>query len=156
MIRDATPSDAPAIAALWNRQIKGTAATFNSVPKTDDDVRASISNCHVFLVACNPTLIGFVAAFPFRGGIGYRHTWEHTVIVDPPSAGTGTGRNLMFQLIERARASGAHSLWAAVSAENPAGAAFHAAIGFEVVATLPEVGRKFDRWMDLTLMRYPL
>jgi phosphinothricin acetyltransferase len=49
-----------------------------------------------------------------------------------------------------------HSLWAGVSAENPAGRAFHNAIGFTEVATLSEVGFKFGRWIDLVLMQKKL
>jgi L-amino acid N-acyltransferase len=32
----------------------------------------------------------------------------------------------------------------------------HERLGFAVVARLPEVARKFDRWLDLVLMQRPL
>jgi phosphinothricin acetyltransferase len=41
---------------------------------------------------------------------------------------------------------------AGISSGNPAGRAFHAAIGYREVAVLPEVGRKFGRWLDLVMM----
>ena len=42
---------------------------------------------------------------------------------------------------------------AGVSSENPGGIAFHDKIGYRHVATLPEVGYKFGRWMDLVVMQ---
>jgi phosphinothricin acetyltransferase len=54
---------------------------------------------------------------------------------------------------DAARAGGIHSLFAGVSAGNPAGMAFHAAVGFAEVARLREVGRKFGRPMDLVPMQ---
>ncbi|MDQ2092881.1 GNAT family N-acetyltransferase [Rhodalgimonas zhirmunskyi] len=155
MIRQALTADAPDIVALWNYFIRNTSVTFNSSEKTREDVEMLIQERGPgFLVADdNGTLAGFATVFQFRGGVGYAHTGEHTVILSPELQGRGHGRALMEALFDVARGQGLHSLFAGVSAENPDGRAFHAALGFSEVARLPEVGRKFGRWMDLILMQ---
>ncbi len=158
MIRPARPEDAAAIAAFWNPFIRDTAVTFNPVEKSPDDIAAMIAERqaagHGFLVADHQgAVVGFASYAQFRGGAGYARTMEHTIILSPAAHGTGLGRALMAALEEHARAAGIHSLIAGVSAENPAGRAFHAAIGYAEIATLPQVGHKFGRWMDLVLMQ---
>lgn len=158
MIRDATPADAAAIAAIWNPVIRNTAATFNSAEKSPAEIAQTITTRqtegHAFLVATKgETLLGFATFSQFRGGIGYARTLEHTIILAPEAAGQGTGSSLMQSLESRARAAGAHSLFAGVSAENPAGLAFHRKIGFAEVARLQQVGYKFGRYMDLVLLQ---
>ncbi|MBU2993903.1 GNAT family N-acetyltransferase [Octadecabacter sp. 1_MG-2023] len=154
IIRPATQNDGAAIAAFWSPQILDTVVTFNSVPKSADDVAEMIAARPCFLVAeVAGEVIGFVTYDQFRGGVGYRHTMEHTIILAPDAKGQGAGRALMLAAMEHARARQVHSLWAGVSGENAAGVAFHAALGFEQVAVLPQVGRKFERWMDLVLMQ---
>ena len=56
-------------------------------------------------------------------------------------------------MIERARTDGAHVMIAAVDGANAESIVFHERLGFEVVARMPEVGRKFDRWLELVLMQ---
>lgn len=153
MIRAATPQDAAAIAAIWNHYIRETTATFLPDEKTEADVRAIIATDVCLVAETGDGIAGFGRYFQFRGGRGYAHTAEHTVLLAQGSAGKGTGRALMAALIAHARAAGKHSLWAGISAENPAAVGFHAALGFEHVARLPEVGFKFGRWIDLILMQ---
>ncbi|KPP85015.1 MAG: phosphinothricin acetyltransferase Pat [Rhodobacteraceae bacterium HLUCCA08] len=154
MIRPAVAGDAGAIAALWNPYIRDSAVTFNSIQKTPEEVAALIAARPVFLIAeADGALAGFASYDQFRGGIGYARTMEHTILLAPGLAGRGLGRALMAALEDHARAAQVHTLWAGVSAENPAGVAFHARIGFERVAVLAQVGWKFGRWIDLVLMR---
>jgi len=158
MIRDATPADAPGIAAIWNPVIRDTAITFNAAEKTDADIAQMITDRqqegHAFLVAeTGQRIAGFATYAQFRGGVGYARTMEHTILLAPDAQGAGLGRALMTALESHARAAGAISLFAGVSAENPAGRAFHARIGFTEVAILQRVGFKFGREMDLILMQ---
>ncbi|WP_177174640.1 GNAT family N-acetyltransferase [Loktanella fryxellensis] len=158
MIRQAAPDDAAALADLWNPVIRDTTITFNPVPKSPDDVARMIADRtaagHGFLVATVATQVaGFATYGQFRGGDGYRHTGEHTVILGPAARGQGVGRAVMEALCAHARTAGMHSLFAGCSAENPGAIAFHTAIGFRPVAVLPQVGRKFDRWIDLHLLQ---
>lgn len=153
MIRPAAAADAPQIAALWNAMIRDTTATFTPDEKTLDQIGAMIAGTDPFLVwAEGYQVLGFARYFQFRGGAGYRHTAEHTILLAPQARGQGGGRALMTAIADHARAAGRHSLIAGVSGENAAGIAFHAACGFQTVATLPEMGWKFGRWLDLVLM----
>ena len=158
IIRSATAADTPRIAAIWNRNIRDTANTFTTAEKTPEglaqDIATGTAEGKAFLVAEDEgQIIGFATYFQFRGGPGYAHTAEHSVMLDEAAQGRGAGRALMVALEDHARGAGMHSLIAGVAGENAAGVAFHAALGYKTIATLPEVGRKFDRWMDLVLMQ---
>lgn len=158
MIRAALAGDAQAIAAIWNRVIRDTLATFTTIEKTVDglagDIKAARAEGKPFLVVEEAgEVVGFATYSPFRGGPGYRFTMEHTVHLADAARGRGLGRALMQALEEHARAAGVHSLWAGISGENPDAVGFHAALGYAQVAQLPEVGHKFGRWMDLVLMQ---
>ena len=154
MIRPATPDDAAAIAEIWNQIIRDTVATFTTAEKSVTDLVQAMQTGQPFFVAeADQQIIGFATYFAFRGGPGYAHTKEHTIQLAPQARGKGVGRGLMDAVETHARDAGVHTIWAGVSGENPDGRAFHAALGYEEIATLPEVGRKFNRWMDLILMR---
>ena len=158
ILRPATAHDAAAVAAIWNPVIRDTAATFTTQEKTAEGLGADFATRaaegKLFLLAEEAgEVLGFATYFQFRSGPGYARTMEHSIILSPAAQGRGVGRALMVALEDHARAGGVHSLWAGVSAENPAGIAFHRSVGFAEVARLPEVGHKFGRWMDLVLMQ---
>ncbi|MBO6898321.1 MAG: N-acetyltransferase [Shimia sp.] len=153
-LRDATSADAGAIAAIWNREIRDGVSTFNTVEKELGALKAAIASDAVYVVAeLDGEVVGFATFGPFRGGPGYVHTMEHTIYLDEAARGKGFGRKLMAALEVAAKARGVHVLVAGVGGENSAGIAFHKAMGFVEVGRMPEVGRKFERWMDLVLLQ---
>lgn len=70
--------------------------------------------------------------------------------------GRGVGPELLRTLIAGASDSGAHVMMACIEATNRRSVALHRRHGFELVGTAREVGTKFGRWLDLTMMSLAL
>lgn len=158
IIRPARGADTPAIAEIWNHNIANTANTFTTALKTPEglaqDIAQRAAEGKAFLVGEEGGRVrGFATYFQFRAGPGYVRTAEHSLMLAAGAQGRGGGRALLAALEDHARAAGMHSLIAGVSAENPAGVAFHAAMGYARIAVLPEVGFKFGRWLDLVVLQ---
>jgi len=154
MIRPARPEDAGAIAAIWNIVIRETTHTFTTTEKAAAPVAAAIAAGTPYWVAGRgDEVLGFATYSQFRGGNGYAHAMEHSVHLAPEAQGKGLGRALMARLEDHAARAGVHVMVAGVSGDNPGGIAFHAALGYVEVGRMPEVGRKWDRWLDLVLMQ---
>ncbi|WP_439124770.1 GNAT family N-acetyltransferase [Marivita sp.] len=158
IIRRARPEDAEPLTLILNDVIANTTITFTSDLKTVDYLRDEIAarGAAFQVVEVDGVAAGYASYFPFRNGPGYARTKEHSIALAAQARGVGAGRALMTALEDVARKDKVHSLWAGVSAENPVWRAFHAAIGFDEIATLSEVGFKFDRWIDLVLMQKKL
>lgn len=158
MIRAATEDDIDQLRSIWNREIRDTLITFNSAEKSVEDLKTLLkqkaTDNQPFLVAEQADeILGFATYGQFRGGVGYRHTAEHSVVLAPNARGQGVGRQLMSAVETHAKENDFHSMWAGVCAENPDAVAFHKRLGYAEIAQLPEVGFKFGRWLDLILMQ---
>ncbi len=55
----------------------------------------------------------------------------------------------MQEIIEAARQNGLHTLIGGIDSTNAGSIALHERLGFRHVGTLPHVGFKFGRWLDL-------
>jgi phosphinothricin acetyltransferase len=160
-VRDAVDDDMTALCDLYNALIPTTTVAWTESMQTLRERRAWFRrqqrNGYPVLVAdVGGSVVGFAAYGSFRGSgkwPGYRHTVEHTIHVHEDYWGRGLGRSLLEALIERARADGVHVMVAAVDGANTESIAFHERLGFGIVARMPEVGRKFDRWLELVLMQ---
>ncbi|MFT3855677.1 MAG: GNAT family N-acetyltransferase [Ilumatobacteraceae bacterium] len=159
-IRPATVDDLPAITELFNALIATTTIGWRDQPADHDEMLAWFTlqthDGNPVLVADDPDVVGYACWSSFRGGArfpGYRHTVEHTIHVAGDRHGQGIGRALLDALIEIARRRGVHVMVAGIDTDNTASIGFHQVLGFTEVARMPEVGRKFDRWLNLVLMQ---
>lgn len=156
-IRLATAEDAPAILAIYNREVTESTSTFDLVGRSLDEQRAWLaarSGAHAAVVATEGgTVLGFGSLSPYRDRPAYRTTVENSVYVDPSFQGRGVGRALLEHLLDTARRHGFHTVIARITDHNAGSIALHEACGFEVVGVEREVGRKFSRWLDVMVMQ---
>jgi phosphinothricin acetyltransferase len=102
------------------------------------------------------TVVGFASYGQFRSWPGYRSTAEHSLHVAAARRRQGIGRGLLEELMDRARRGGLHVLVAGIDAENHRSLRLHRRLGFEEVGRMPEIARKFDRWVELVLLQRTL
>jgi phosphinothricin acetyltransferase len=95
------------------------------------------------------TLLAFGSYGTFRAWPAYKYTVEHSVYVHKDHRGRGLGRVVMQELIAAAQAKGIHAMIGGIDATNAGSIALHERLGFRRVGTLPQVGFKFGRWLDL-------
>jgi phosphinothricin acetyltransferase len=156
-MRPATLADAEAIAEIYNYEVENTTATFDLVPRSVADQRqwlADRSGAFACVVAeVGGEVVGFGALSPYKERAAYRTTVEDSVYVRRDCARRGIGRTMLDHLLETAETGGFHSVMARITSTGDASIALHLALGFTVVGVEREVGRKFGKWLDVTLMQ---
>lgn len=157
IVRAATGNDVPALTALYNDLGVATTASYDLCPVTVDQRLAWLddhmaNNWPVLVADDDGQVAGFAAYGAFREKPGYRFTVEHSVYVDQQYQGCGVGRALMTALIDVAKAQHIHTIVGLVDATNADSIAFHQRLGFFAAGTLPHVGHKFGRWLDVTFL----
>jgi L-amino acid N-acyltransferase YncA len=156
-LRSATKDDAPAIVELLNHYIATTTSTFLIEPQTIAERMAWFEehpDKHpIVAVEGEGKLIGWGALSAYNPRPGYRHTAEVSVYLHPDFHRHGIGRALLQELISRARTIGYHVLVANCCTESTASIALHESLAFTRVGTFREIGRKFDRWLDVAVLQ---
>jgi L-amino acid N-acyltransferase len=160
-IRDAGPGELPALLEIYNEAVANTTASWDYEPWTPvqhaDWYAHKAEEGFPLLVAVEAgEVVGYATYSEFREKIGYHTTREHSVYLAPGARGRGIGRLLMGRLIELARGNDIHVLIGALSADNQASLRLHEALGFVEVGRLPQIGRKFGRWLDLVYVQLVL
>lgn len=156
-ILPATIHDAAAIAAIYNHAVLNTTATFDTEPKTPADREAWLAHHalrpqHPVIVAeIDGAVAGWGSFSSWSDRCSYASTVEMSVYIDPAYHRRGIGRALAERLLELAPAIGVHYILGRICTENTASIALTESLGFASIGVMHEVGRKFDRWLDVAM-----
>lgn len=154
LLRDATPDDADAIVAIYNHFIDNSIISFEETPVAAADMRQRIADVHAaglpwLVVEVDGRVEGYAYATKWRVRPAYRFAVESSVYLALDSAGQGLGAALYAALTARLRDAGVHVVIGGIALPNAASVALHEKMGYVKVAHFSEVGRKFDRWIDV-------
>jgi L-amino acid N-acyltransferase len=171
-IRLATAADLPAINAIYNHYVPISTTTYDYEPMPMEERQrwfARHDAIHPVTVAYRvdedlpsspapspqpptPTIVGWGSLHTFRQKPGYRLTVENSVYVHPDFQRAGIGSAILLDQIARARTLGLRAIVAGIDAEQTASLALHYKHGFREVGRFGQIGRKFDRWLDVIFM----
>src|SRR5437870_63573 len=107
LTRSAAVGDAEAITRIYNQGIEDRIATFETVPRSPDDVRHWFDGVHpIVVVEDDGGVIAFASTSTYRPRECYAGIAEFSVYVAREARGRGAGRLAMNALMEAARGAG--------------------------------------------------
>lgn len=144
-IRDAQPSDLPAIADIMNHYRLHTTHIWDRKAISEDAMISWLSThaaapCCALVAEETGKVIGYASLSRFRPHSGYNPTAEDSIYLAPSFNGKGVGRALMEALLMRARQNGLRVVTAWIDSRNEPSVKFHKKMGFEHVGVMKNVG----------------
>jgi L-amino acid N-acyltransferase YncA len=162
VVRDAAEEDLPAIQAIYSHHVLHGLGTFELDPPPVAEMtrrwQGVTEQGMPYLVSVDDGRVtGYAYAGPYRPRPAYRFAVENSVYIAPDGARRGYGRLLVSALIERCTALGHRQMLAVIGDRgNDGSIGLHRSLGFEEVGSLPAVGYKHDRWVDVVIMQRAL
>jgi L-amino acid N-acyltransferase YncA len=151
--RPAADGDLPAVVEAYNAGIAERVATFETQPRTVEDLTDWLTDGQPFVVAeRDGRVVGFARAGAYSDRCVYSGVGEHAVYVSPDARGQRLGRQLLEQLAAECERRGLYKLTSRVFSDNPASLAAHRAAGFEEVGVQRCHGQLDGEWKDCVLV----
>jgi phosphinothricin acetyltransferase len=159
--RRAEIADVQSLLEIYNYYVVHTHITFDLEPRTLDQRLAWFatfrdSGRYQCLVAeRGGNVIGWASSSPFKERAAYQTSVETSVYLSPGVVGQGIGRRLYSALLERLKREDVHRAYGGIAQPNEASVRLHERLGFALIGTYREVGRKFDRLWDVAIYERP-
>lgn len=155
VVRDATPADLPAVAAIYTHYVLNTTITFNTQVRTPREWRERFEGdiaagpYDLLVATVDGEVTGFIETQAFRPKPAYRRSVEVSVYVAPGATGGGIGGLLFTAMLDRLERSDLHRAYSVIALPNDGSVAIHERFGFVHRGTLTEAGHKFGRYLDV-------
>lgn len=160
IIRQVTPEDAAAIAAIYAPYVQNTAITFEYETPDAEEFRRRIQHTlekYPYLVAeTDGQICGYCYASAFKVRAAYGWSVETSIYVEKGCRGQGIGRALYQELERLLQLQNVCNLCACITYPNPASIAFHETFGYRTIAHFHNSGYKLDKWHDMIWMEKEL
>jgi L-amino acid N-acyltransferase YncA len=151
--REASARDAEAIAAIYNEGIAERTATFETRPRSPQDILRWLIGRHpVVVVEDGPAVVAFASTSAYRPRACYDHIAEFSVYVGRPQRGRGAGRLALTTLFAKARAAGLGKLVSRVFSDNAASRSLLCKLGFREVGVYEKHGQIAGIWRDVVIV----
>ncbi len=153
LARPATLADCAAIASIYNAGIAERSATFETRPRTAEDIAAWLGGRHpVIVVERAGRVIAFASSGSYSPRACYAGVADFSVYVAPEARGQGAGRLAMRALISAAEAAGFHKLTSRVFASNSVSLTMLASLGFREVGRHEKHAALEGVWQDIVVV----
>jgi phosphinothricin acetyltransferase len=155
IIRKAVVADAGRIADIYNAGIAERVATFETSPRTAQDLAERITGNprHAVIVAeRDGQVVGWAGISGYRSRACYDGVGEFSIYIDPGARGQGVGRRLLAALVEEAASLGYWKLLSRIFTFNAASRALCLASGFREVGIYEKHAQLDGRWLDVVIV----
>ena len=152
--RAAKSSDAEQVSAIYNHYVANSTATFEVELINDFEMLRRIDEIQIagypfFVCEEGKEIVGYTYANRYKPRWAYQHSVEVSVYIKDGFGGSGIGTLLYESLFSELKKGDFHAIIAGISLPNDASVKLHEKFGFQKIAHFREVGRKFDRWIDV-------
>jgi L-amino acid N-acyltransferase YncA len=154
--RLATAADAAAIAAIYNEGIADRVATFETEPRTPQQIATLLAEkgerFPTVVAERDGQIVAWAGAGAYRSRPAYAGVAEHSVYVARAARGIGAGLVTLNALCQLYAERGFWKIVSRIFPENTASLALHEKCGFRVVGVYERHGKLEGQWRDCVIV----
>ena len=155
-VRKARPTDAPAIAEIYNQGIAERIATFETEPRSAEELERRLEEhgerFPTVVAELDARVIGWAGASPYSTRPCYAGIAEFSVYVDRDHRGAGVGRATLSELLQACEQAGIWKVVSRIFPENRSSLRLCRRLGFREVGEYRRHARLDGRWRDVVIV----